>query len=1074
MGVIIPQVVTSDRASGAQVIDGSLKFDSAIKTRIDRTATSGSGTTWTLALWIKKQNNDCHVFGAGAGNTPGRFGFGFNGSDKIFAFVIDSNSTVFSITTSAVFRDNGWYHIVLVADTTNGTQADRFKVYVNGVLQTVSGTLMPDSQDTFVNSAATHTFGRRSYTDSDYFSGQITNAYLIDGQALEESDFGYTDGLTNTWKPKKYTGTFGTNGFWLPMDGSAPIGQDQSGKGNNFTPQNFSGTSVDPDVLKDSPSGAVFGEPPTSGITTTSSPPSNYATLNFLNTDGSNGTFVMADGNLEMNTFATNYSVAASTITFDPSDPNGFYFESTGTNSAQYAGVGVAEAGTISGITGSPGRDGNKKQMLIRSDGYWYYNSSGAVTSGKTTWTSSDVIGCAFKNNKIWVSKNGVYIESGDPVTEANPNLTWDPANHVNDKVNFIVSAYTSNPTVTVNFGQKPFKYAPPDGFRALNLANTRPETVITRPDQIVGVTTYNAAGGNQIITLGFKPDLIISKSRDFAYSWDWEDIVRGGGFKLKSNSGDAAGDYSSNAAIREWRRDGVRCSSNMNATYDGGGVGGSVSYGFVAGNTAIPECGAISFDGNDYLTFASTSAFLEDAGYTIDGWIYLLSAPANSNGEIIFDTGSGGNDPELNVYADGSGNIQLYDSLSNNTNWNGGAPYMNVGQWYYFKQTVDGSSASDASATHKLYIDGQLGVTNTINLSSRSASSAASIAARTDGSVKGHFILSNLRYRDTVDNSTDVPTAPFTGSEANTVLLCCNQPAPADDNADPTDSTTTPSTITKQGNPGNANVTIFGRFTKDGVAYASAAAAGLTGGALTVSGCSIGTKQGFSIIKYNSGSTGTNNTLVSHGLGQTPRFIIHKTLSTGDWYVYHADVITDLSYYLRLNSTDERKTAGANIWGSTAPNNNTFGVRVGNADADPKEGIIKTNEDAIAYLWCDIPGLQKFGSYSGNSDGTTNNGIYIELGFRPSIIMIKASNHTSDWAIIDTGRDAYNPAGSIVRPNLNNTEATSSNYYVDILSNGFKLRTDTHPFNAGYNYIYCAWAESPVVNLYGGGANAR
>ena len=231
MGIAIPQVITSDRASGAQIIDGSLKFDSAAENRLDRTAGSGSGTTWTLALWVKKQGNDCHVFGAGDASTD-RFGFGFNGSDKIFAFVIDSNSTVFSITTSAVFRDNGWYHIVLVADTTNGTQADRFKVYVNGVLQTVSGTLMPDSQDTNVNSAVTHTFGRRSYTDSDHFNGQITNAYLIDGQALEESDFGFTDPLTNTWRPKKYKGTFGTNGFWLPMDGNSPIGEDKSGVPN--------------------------------------------------------------------------------------------------------------------------------------------------------------------------------------------------------------------------------------------------------------------------------------------------------------------------------------------------------------------------------------------------------------------------------------------------------------------------------------------------------------------------------------------------------------------------------------------------------------------------------------------------------------------------------------------------------------------------------------------------------------------------------------------------------------------------------------------------------------------------
>ena len=1053
----------------AQVIDGTLKFNGS-NHYLNRTPGSGDRRTWTLSFWIKRgiHGTSQHIIGNYYNSANDGFNIRFAADDTLGLFDLSGGSYTngFNVATTQVFRDTGWYHIVVALDTAQSTSTDRLKVYVNGTRVTsFSTTDFPDQNNEYnFNTANSLSIGRGGSFDGQYFGGYLSNYYCVDGQALTPDSFGFTDPLTNTWRPKKYEGTFGTNGFYLPMDGNSPIGQDKSGKGNNFTPQNFSGTSVDPDVLKDSPSGAVSGRSPTSGITTTNFPPSNYATLNPLDVDGSNGTFVMADGNLEMNTFATNYSVAASTITFDPSDPNGFYFESTGTNSAQYAGVGVAEAGTISGITGSPGRDGNLKQMLIRSDGYWYYNSSGAVTSGKTTWTSSDVIGCAFKNNKIWVSKNGVYIESGNPVTEANPNLTWDPANHTNDKVNFIVSAYTSNPTVTVNFGQKPFKYAPPDGFRALNLANIRPETVITRPDQIVGVTTYNAAGGNQIITLGFKPDLIISKSRDFSYAWDWEDIVRGGGFKLRSNSGDAAGDYCSNAAIREWRRDGVRCSSNMNATYDGGGVGGSVSYGFVAGNTAIPECGAICFDGTgDYLTFASTSAFLEDAGYTIDGWIYLLTAPANSNGEIIFDTGSGGNDPELNVYADGSGNIQLYDSLSNNTNWNGGAPYMNVGQWYYFKQTVDGSSASDASATHKLYIDGQLGVTNTINLSGRSASSAASIAARTDGSVIGHFILSNLRYRDTVDNSTDVPTAPFTGSEANTVLLCCNQPAPADDNADPTDSTTTPSTITKQGNPGNANITIFGRFTKDGVAHPSVSAAGLSGGNLTITGASVGTKNGFSIIRYN-GNNSTGQT-VKHGLTQKPDFMLVKNISQAyDWMIYHKSM--GATYYglfgpnAFLNNAD--------IWADTEPTDSQFYVSVHNSPAGYSNG---PNGQFISYIWHDVPGLQKFGSYPGNS---SIDGVYIELGFRPSIIMIKASNHTSDWAIIDAGRGAGNPAGSIVRPNLNNHEDASSNYYVDILSNGFKLRTSTHPFNAGYNYVYCAWAEAPIVNLYGGQSNAR
>jgi hypothetical protein len=75
---------------------------------------------------------------------------------------------------------------------------------------------------------------------------------------------------------------------------------------------------------------------------------------------------------------------------------------------------------------------------------------------------------------------------------------------------------------------------------------------------------------------------------------------------------------------------------------------------------------------------------------------------------------------------------------------------------------------------------------------------------------------------------------------------------------------------------------------------------------------------------------------------------------------------------------------------------------------------------------------------------------------------MIKASNYTSDWAIIDTARNTYNVIDQVLDANNNGSESTSSNHYVDVLSNGFKLRTPTHPFNAGYTYIYAAFAENP------------
>ena len=194
-----------------------------------------------------------------------------------------------------------------------------------------------------------------------------------------------------------------------------------------------------------------------------------------------------------------------------------------------------------------------------------------------------------------------------------------------------------------------------------------------------------------------------------------------------------------------------------------------------VSGSSKLAKVtdGAVNFDGSgDYLTGPSTDTFVSDAQYTIDGFIYLNSAPGNNAGEVIFDTGSGGSDPELNVF-NNSGNIQLYESLSNNTNWNGGASYMGVKRWHYFKQTVYGSSATDASATHKLYIDGKLGVSNTINLSSRSASSVFAIGARTNGSVEIDAIISNFRYRSVLDDSLTVPTAPLT-DVTNTKLLCC------------------------------------------------------------------------------------------------------------------------------------------------------------------------------------------------------------------------------------------------------------------------------------------------------------
>jgi hypothetical protein len=250
--------------------------------------------------------------------------------------------------------------------------------------------------------------------------------------------------------------------------------------------------------------------------------------------------------------------------------------------------------------------------------------------------------------------------------------------------------------------------------------------------------------------------------------------------------------------------------------------------------------------------------------------------------------------------------------------------------------------------------------------------------------------------------------------------------------------------------------------FNVDDVGYASAAAAGLDGGSLAVTGASVGTKQGFSIIKFASGSSG--NKTLSHGLLETPTFILVKTTgASSDWSVYHKDLGGTVNNYLVLNTNAANATA-SNIWGAAVPTSSVFGINPGTTCA--------TSQDVIAYLWHDVPGLQKFGTYeaNGNVDGP-----YVELGFTPAILMLKNYDDTEHWYVYDPERSPHNVAYQSLQWSSNGAENTgTSDTRVDLLSNGFKLRQANGPNTSGDGYIYAAWAEAPAFNLYGAQSNAR
>ena len=226
--------------------------------------------------------------------------------------------------------------------------------------------------------------------------------------------------------------------------------------------------------------------------------------------------------------------------------------------------------------------------------------------------------------------------------------------------------------------------------------------------------------------------------------------------------------------------------------------------------------------------------------------------------------------------------------------------------------------------------------------------------------------------------------------------------------------------------------------------------------------GCSVGTKQGFSIVRYTGNSTG--GATVAHGLSQTPDFVIVKQISGTDesWRVRHA------------HSGDPAKTLYLN--GTAGNTTNTEYISdAGAATITLSNGAngINSGSNYIVYSWHDVPGLQKFGHYLGNARA---NGPFIELGFRPALVVLKKTTEDGDpWIVYDAARNSSNLATSRLQWNNNSNQSVSEDYAIDILSNGFKIRTSDVSWNDdGERFIYMAWAEAPTYNLFGAQSNAR
>lgn len=431
-------------------LNRSVRLRSSATAYFERTpAGAGSLTAWTWSGWVKRGalGVESMLFSAGTGTSNPRSLLSFNATTNTLDFGDNPTGSAWAeIITTAVFRDPAaWYHIVAVYNSANATSTDRLRLYVNGTRITAfnSATYPAQNTNSVTNTAIVHRIGRYAGgAETAYFDGYMTEVNFIGGQALTPTSFGEYN-LYGQWVPKKYAGSYGTNGFYLNFnDNSAAtattIGKDSSGLGNNWTPNNISVTAGSTyDSMTDVP-------------TLTSATAANYSTWNPLWFIGSS---TFSSGNL---------------IASCPAN-NGVYttmYVSTGkwyaevTPSSSIGGIGVnASTGYIPVSGGSFGYNNGDYSYLYSGN---KMVNNGTQSAYGTSWTTNDVIGIAIDADAGTVTMYKNNVSQGAIVTGLTGKM-WVIA----------ACSLTGTFNMTLNNGAgSGFTYTPPTGYLALNTFN--------------------------------------------------------------------------------------------------------------------------------------------------------------------------------------------------------------------------------------------------------------------------------------------------------------------------------------------------------------------------------------------------------------------------------------------------------------------------------------------------------------------------------------------------------------------------------------------------------------------------
>lgn len=996
------------RPSGSYQISRSLRFrqGSSNNAYLSRTpASAGSQTKWTMSFWVKRGSLSSSQIFVSAG-TSGVFYLQFQANDTLRV----RGSTV-DINTTAVFRDpSAWYSVVIVWDSANATPANRLIIYVNGVSQaltTVVGVALNETSEW--NSTSAHNIGRYSFNGTLYFDGYLTEFNFVNNAALLATDFGAFD-TNGVWQPARYTGSYGTNGFYLPFNNLNSTSQNLLTYSEQFdnaawqTPASLVAATITPNSTT-APNGTVTAD--TVNYSGTTTHPcyqqigislANGATITTsMYVKASSGASFLLQCVLLSPTVQDNYAV----ITF------------TG------------------GVATSTPYAANLTTTVVDVGNGWY-----RVTATATNQTGVTATVCRIsigQNNLSGVSS--IYVWGA----QMNYGSAYPP---------YIATVATAQTTATTNLGAD-YQIAG-GGWNNWLSTNISTSSGTTYDSMIDSPTNYADGGNGRGNYCTWNP---VYKNATVATTDG----------NLSANSGASA------AAHRIiFGTQGFTTPSYFEITTSGGSTTMVSLVGAGQATTGTADGVFVgSFSKSFGLGYATNAASWYLTGATnangaatnlVDGTWGFAVDPANGKAWVRNTSGSwiGGGDPAagtLPTFTWTSDGLPWFPVMSFYNIATTFVGILNAGQRSYAFTAPSGFSALNTQnlptptiAAGNKYFDASLYQADGVN----------SKTIVNSGGFQPDFVW--IKDRATAGNDHTL----WDSVRGNGVRLYSNSTAVEAGMGQLTSLNSNGFTVGYGSGQVNYLTDSYVGWQWKGGNGTSNIAVNAYGSTPSIASIvSANTSAGFSVVTYT--GNGTTTASVGHGLGATPSMILIKRRDTTaqDWGVYHTSGGLKL---LQINTTSAWWGSGANYWYSL-PSSSVF-YPDNSALTDHYQNVL--NATYVAYCFAPIAGYSAFGSWQNNN---SNDNTFVYLGFRPRLILLKNYDNIEQWYIFDSARQTYNippNATSWLNPNQTGAEGASfaTTATIDLLSNGFKIRT-TNPasgevsFGTRY-YIYAAFAENP------------